>query len=156
MPATERRRLKKPFQPSIARLKAMRERSGWALQPARLEEDSELLREWIAADPDHAGRTTAAGWLHPAAGVENLLLVDREGPLLFLRCANAMRLDIQFSPGNRMRMAGALLSGLPWLAEQARDRGYAQMIYESRSPRLVKFLERIGFREVRTEHVLQL
>lgn len=137
-------------------MQAMRERSGWQLQPARAEDHAELLRAWIAADPDHAGRTTAAAWLAEKKGVQNLLVVDREGALLFLRCSNAMRLDMQFAPDARMRTARALQTGLPWLADTFRGQGYRELIYESRSPRLVRFLERIGFAEVSTEHVLQL
>lgn len=134
----------------------MRERSGWKLQPARAEDHTPLLEEWIAADPDHAGRVDAAAWLASANGVQNLLCVDRAGPLLFLRCSNALRLDIQFSPGSERRTARTLRTGLPWLAGEFRKQGYRELIYESRSPRLVRFLERIGFRESSTEHVLAL
>lgn len=128
----------------------------WRLAPANFAEHGSLLGTWIAADPDHAGRTQAAIWLEPRAGVQNLIAVDQEGPLLFLRCSNAMRLDIQFAPESQLRTARALLSGLPWLAEEFRKQGYRELIFESRAARLVNFLERMGFRETSSEHVLAL
>ncbi len=146
----------------------MRKRSGWRLRPL-IPNDASMLREWIAADPNHAGRFDAEWWLQKdsltvrraAAGepvpiVENYLAVDKEGPLLFLRCSNAMRLEVQFSPLAEFRIATTLGAGMPWLANEARKRRYAQIIYESRSARMVRFLERIGFRETSTEHVLCL
>ena len=114
-----------------------------------------LLEEWIAADPDHRGQTVAA-WLEPQGGVQQLVAVDRSGPLMFIRCSNAMRLDIQFSPETRMRTALALKDGLPFLARMFRAQGYRELIYESGSPRLVDFLQRLGFRESSTEHVMLL
>lgn len=133
----------------------MRERSGWRLAPAGMEY-LELLGEWIDADPDHAGRVSAVDWLAPEKGVQNLLGMDREGALLFLRCSNAMRLDIQFAPKSEFRTARALLCGLPSLADTLRKQGYREIIFESRSFPLIKALERIGFRKTSTEHVMQL
>lgn len=137
-------------------LQALRERSGWKLQPARAEDHRPLLAGWIAADADHAGKVNAAKWLERVPGVENIIVIDRHAPLFFLRCSNAMRLDIQFAPNADRRIAMALQTGLPWLANEARARTYRELIYESRSPRLIRFLERIGFRETTTEHVLAL
>ncbi|HEV1286545.1 MAG TPA: hypothetical protein VNU44_14585 [Bryobacteraceae bacterium] len=137
-------------------LNTVRERSGWKLRTAHASDDAELLARWIAADPDHAGRVSATEWLAKRKGVQNLLAIDGDGPLLFLHCSNAMRLDIQFAPDSELRTARALLSGLPFLVKTFGAQGYRELIYESRSPRLVKFLERIGFRETSTEHVLAL
>lgn len=134
----------------------MRERSGWQLQPARDEEHRALLAAWIAAEPDHAGRTTAEAWLAKAKGVQNLLCVDRQGPLLFLRCSNVMRFDLQIAPNSELRAARAVMTGIPWLANEFRDQGYRELIGETRGQNLIRLLHRIGFRESSTEHVLSL
>ena len=142
-----------------ARISAIRETSGWHLAPARKEDHEALLSEWIAADPYHTGQT-ADDWLRAKPGVENLLVIDKEGPLIFLRCSNAMRIDMQFAPNSsreiRRRIGMALASGLPWLAAQARSRNYREMIFESRSPGLVKYLQGMGFRASGTEYLFNL
>lgn len=137
-------------------IEMIRKRTGWTLYVAREEEHGALLDEWIAAEPDHAGRTTASAWLAPGKGIQNLLLADRTGPLLFLRCSNVMRFDLQIAPHAELRAARALAIGMPWMRAMLRDQGYRELIGETRGPRLVHFLERIGFRESSTEHVLAL
>jgi hypothetical protein len=146
-----------------ARISALRERSGWHLAPARKDDHEALLSEWIAADPYHTGQTADA-WLRARPGVENLLLIDKKGPLFFLRCSNVMRTDIQFAPNEmsegsreiRRRIGDALASGLPWLAAQARSRNFREMMFESKSPRLVRYLEGLGFKASATEYILSL
>ena len=139
---------------------------GWEFRAATLA-DAELLDSWIAADPRHAGRITAEQWLRPAdaegkplRGFENLAAVDAAGTLLFLRCKNAMRIDIQFAPGVEEKAAGrtarALFTGVPTMAALARERGYREMIFESQSERLIAFLTRMGFKASANEYILHI
>ena len=139
---------------------------GWEFRAATLE-DAPLLDSWIAADPWHAGRITAEQWLAPKGqngellkGFENLAAVDAAGTLLFLRCKNAMRIDIQFAPGVEEKAAGrtarALFTGVPTMAALARERGYRELIFESRSERLIAFLKRMGFVGSPDEFVLHI
>ncbi len=150
-----------PLSPThdAARLTELRQKSGWQLTRATLEANREMLARWIDADVYHAGQN-AEDWLRERPGVENMLVLDRKGPLFFLRCSNVMRTDIQFAPGEsrelRVRIGMALKSGLPWLANESRKRGFREMIFESSSPKLVQFLETMGFRSSETEYVLTL
>lgn len=146
----------------------LRKRSGWAPRQL-LAYDPPRLAAWIEADPDHRGRVTTGWWLQDdpdslerkknnefLPAVENYLVADRRGPLLFLRLSNAMRVDIQFAPDEEVRTAMALAGGVPWLALEARKRRYAQLIFESRAPKLVKFLGRMGFHPSAAEQIMNL
>ena len=135
---------------------------GWEFRAATLE-DAPLLDSWIAADPWHAGRITAEQWLAPKGqngellkGFENLRAVDAAGTLLFLRCKNAMRIDIQFAPGVERRTAHALATGVPEMRKLARGRGYRELIFESRSERLIRFMRRMGFEASPNEFILHI
>lgn len=133
----------------------MRKRSGWYLRPL-IAPDAALLREWIAGEPDHAGRCTAEAWMAEQKGVQNMLAVDKEGPLLFLRCSNVLRFDLQIGPDRELRAAMALKTGLPEFAANVRRQGYRELIGETSGPHLIRLLRRLGFHESKNEYVLAL
>jgi hypothetical protein len=130
----------------------------WKLREAGAG-DRALLAEWILADPWHRESCTAEAWLAARRGVQNLLAEDAEGALMFLRCSNAMRIDMQFAPDGesaRRRAARALITGVPYLANLARGQQFREMIFESQSEKLASFLQRMGFRASTHEHILSL
>jgi len=119
------------------------------------EHDEKQITEYIAADPDHAGRCEASFWLPNESVVEQFVAEDENGPVFYVRAENIMRLHIQFA-SDRKRVAKAIEEFTPWIVEQARQKGYKQIIFESVFKPLIRFLERRGFHSSPDEHIYDL
>jgi hypothetical protein len=147
---------KPPLDLSPEHLSLLRAKHPWQVRSANFIDDGRLLEAWIAAEPDHAGRTTAEAWLAPHAGVQNLLAADPEGPIVFARLSNAMRVDLQIAPHVEERAAAALRTGLPWLAGMLRLQGYREIIGQTGGRALAAFLLRMHFKRSEGEYVFPL
>lgn len=116
---------------------------------ASIPDDIPQIKEWIEADPDHAGKVEPVWWLtgmsHLSFGLE-----DEKGPVLYGRVdkeEDVARLHIQFAPQHqvsRRRVARGILKGLPVLLEYLKKE-FKAVLFESRSPELVGFMKNMGF-----------
>lgn len=115
-----------------------------------VEADREIIAAWMARDPDHKTLDPAAFW---APGLESFALEDEEGTILYIRCANVMRVDVQFDTEARDRTRKALPEAFQWLKGEARKRTYREMIFDSVAKPLIWFcVSKLGFRPVRNEY----
>jgi hypothetical protein len=115
--------------------------------------DLEQIREWIEADPYHKDdpRCTAEGLL-TGNGALTFCLGDDEGPLCFVRLdaeGEFLRLSTQFGPESEVSkkrlIVGLLSTGIPAIVIFAKEGKYKGIIFESKSPSLIKFMEKQGF-----------
>lgn len=120
------------------------------------EQDRNKLEEWIAADPDHVGKTSPDFWLRPESHVRQFVMQDSCGDIFFVRAENILRLHIQFAPGQRVRTAKAIDEFTPLIAVGAKKEHYKQLIFESVFKPLIGFLEKRGFRSSPAEQVMDL
>jgi len=104
------------------------------------DNDHQTLQDWIENDPDH--RDTNLEFFTQARGLTHVW-EDQEGTVMFVKLSKSLRIDIQFDENNEQRNAQTIVAGLPVLAAQARDAGFEEIIFCSKSPKLVAFLRKI-------------
>ncbi len=117
--------------------------------------DKEQIAGWIAADPDHNGKSQAEFWL-PGKDISCFTVEDEMGTVFYVRAETVMRLHIQFAPQQKTRTARAIDEFTPWIATAAKKRGCKQLIFESVFAPLVRFLEKRGFWASPNEYVMDL
>lgn len=117
--------------------------------------DKEQIAAWIAADPDHKGKSKPEFWL-PDKNISCFAAEDDAGMVFFVRAETVMRLHIQFAPQQRLRTAKAIEEFTPWIAAAAKKRGCKQLIFESVFAPLIRFLQRRGFCASPNEQVMGL
>jgi hypothetical protein len=117
-----------------------------------IETDRPRIAADIAADPDHAGKSTVEFWL-PQNRAECFTLEDGDGPVFSIRAESVLRLHVQFPPKSKMRIARALLEFLPKIEHDAKSKGFVQVIWESTSTPLISFVKRFGYRSSQNEIV---
>jgi hypothetical protein len=121
------------------------------------ESDRELVSQWIAADPHHAGRVLPDFFLRNIDGEDSWAVEDGEGYVVFyFKTQTAVRLHIQFAPGeekgDRDRNRKALTEGLDWLEEQLGRNRFREMCFDTPNPILSIFARRdLGFSSVKGE-----
>lgn len=78
---------------------------------------------------------------------------DEKGPILFVRHAKALRIDMCFSDNNdHKRNAAAMKFGWGDLVQRAKESGFTEIICSTNSPMLKKFGEDVfGFKEVQVD-----
>lgn len=111
-----------------------------------------LIQEWIDKDPDHSAKGMKSSFFalpdHVAFAV-----TDAKGPVMFVRLdpePPAMRLHIQFIPESPTRIARALALNFQEVREQIEKCGATKLIFDSISPRLTRFCERLwGFTRIK-------
>jgi hypothetical protein len=110
--------------------------------------DLPLISEWIAADPPHAN-IKPEFFTEDVRNVSCYAIEDDAGVTMFVRqeaCGQDVRLHTQFSPDAK-RVAKALEEAYPLVAEDARERGFRSIRFESGSIALVRFMfKRFDFR----------
>lgn len=119
-------------------------------------EDEKIIQGWINNDPDHIGKTSS-DFFTQRERAECSMLWDAEGPLMAIKLEKALRVHIQFDCEGRLRTAKGLIEGFNFLVDKARECGYNQVIFESKSQNLINFCKkRFGFVESGNELVRQL
>jgi hypothetical protein len=106
------------------------------------EADRSEIETWIEADPGHAGRMTADFFLIPGKDHSLYAVGDEEGTVMYIRCnseASKMRAHIQFGP-DKKRIKEVFRSGWPVVMDDARQRGFKSIVFDSCSPTLVKWM----------------
>ena len=115
-----------------------------------VEEDLPLLALSLAADVWH--KTTEPEFFF-APGSAAKVYEDEAGPIMFVRGAKALRLDIQYvSNADVRRNMNAMLQGFGQLVERAREHGFSEIIFNTSSAPLSAFCQRrLGFVESKGE-----
>jgi hypothetical protein len=108
-----------------------------------------MIEEWIAKDPDHRGRVGSQYLLDGQGKASVYVIEDSEGPIMFVRQeseGNTTRLHTQFPPKDHRRIVEALNEAFPIVSLDARDRGFKEIVFESNSMALIRYMSRFGFR----------
>lgn len=123
-------------------------------------QDASLIKDWIAADPNHQGITETSFFLSSenSSDAKTFLYVveDEQGPIFFVRGENCLRLHIQFAPNQRRRTARAISEFASVMAKGAKKLGYSELIFESVFRPLIRFLRKRGFKSSQSEQILDL
>lgn len=114
------------------------------------EGDYTLLELSLAKDEHHLG-TPPEFFVQP--GTIAKVYEDDKGPVLFVRGAKALRLDIQFVDNeDSERNMNAMLGGFDGLEKKAKENGFTEIIFSTNSRALAIFCKRrFGFFEERGE-----
>jgi hypothetical protein len=108
-------------------------------------EDRPQIEAWIAAEPTHASNTF--DW-YSEARTSAVVFEDSNGQVLVAKFTPCLRVDIDFNPeAGPSRVGKALVEGLAETATNARNQGFKEFVFESRSPKLTSFCERLGYSE---------
>jgi hypothetical protein len=110
--------------------------------------DNTLLNEWHAADVEHQ-HADASFFTEPRPGVEHFTVKNGDEPMMFVTVENVARVHIQFSPNApKLKLVKTLLLGLAWLINALKERGYRELIFDSKFPSLIKFCQSaLGFQK---------
>lgn len=129
----------------------------YLLRPAGAKStDAQLAEQWTAADPDHAGKTSARFWLEQNLYTDSYLFYDRFGPVFFFKIVQAVKtaaeVHIQFPPMEngeaRDRVMRAMADGLRWLERALEGNGVEEMYFDSQNENLIRFcVKRLGFKQ---------
>jgi hypothetical protein len=110
-------------------------------------EDLLKISDWIAQDEGHKGIDpsffTASG-----KGISCYAIEDEQGAVIFVRqeaLGQLTQLHTQF-PADRKRVARALKEAYPLVANDARERGFKVVRFESCSLALIRFMLSFGFK----------
>jgi hypothetical protein len=112
--------------------------------------DYPLLKTSLQDDSNHQD-TTPEFFSQP--GTLTKVYEDDQGPVMFVRAAKSLRLDIQYvSNADVKRNMKAMLVGFDILAKRAKDNGFTEVCFQSNSPFLKAFcIKRFGFVESQGE-----
>ena len=118
----------------------------------RKTEPSDILTiaDWIAKDAPH--REIPASFFTESGDGISCYAIDFDGvPTIFVRQeteGKATRLHTQFpyGVGTRKRIANALSEAYPLVREDARERGFKSIRFETKSLALIRFMWRWNFR----------
>lgn len=106
-----------------------------------LPEDILLITEWLALDEKHK-HIPPSFFTEEGPFISCYALEDAEGVVIFVRqesLGQDMRLHTQFSPDTK-RVAKALEQAYPLVLEDARQRGFRSVRFETTSIALVRFM----------------
>lgn len=111
--------------------------------------DIPQLIDWIAADPFHHNMNPE-WWLTGNDCITAFVVIDNEGPTMYARLdeeGDRARIHVQFAPESEVskrRTVAGLIFGLEGIKRMAS--GKRAIVFESESPLLILFLEKIGFK----------
>lgn len=112
--------------------------------------DLPLLELSLAKDEHHVGTQPE---FFTQIGTIAKVYEDEKGPILFVRGAKALRLDIQYvSNDDTERNKAAMMQGFDGLVRKARENGFSEVIFSTNSRALAIFCKRhFGFYEEKGE-----
>lgn len=75
---------------------------------------------------------------------------DDSGPIMFVRGAKSLRLDIQFVDNRDFKSnRKVLLEEFPKFAKQCKEAGFKELVFDTTSPLLKRFcINKLGFEEI--------
>lgn len=117
----------------------------------RIEQDDWNLLEISVSKDEYHSATTLPEFFYDERALCNVY-EDENGPVMFVRGTNALRVDIQFIDNyDRERNAKVMLEGFADFANKARNAGYTELIFNTDNPALkvfcthkLKFIESNG------------
>jgi hypothetical protein len=120
------------------------------------QSDIEQIREWLACDPWHKDDSRNVPELMTTGnGLLSYCLQDDEGPIAYVKLTEEgelVRIAMQFGPQeevSKKRLAVGLAEvGIPIIKVFALENGFKGLVYESISPKLIFFCEKLGFKSV--------
>ena len=104
--------------------------------------DYKEIQAWINADPGHADKMTADFFLEPGRFHSVFAIGDEEGTVCYAREeaeGNKIRMHLQFGVDKR-RVMHTFREAYRMISEDAKQRGFTEIAFESQSPALVKFM----------------
>ena len=119
-------------------------------------DDLPQIKEWMLQDPYHLHQIEISGpewWL---TGGDSLLagcVSDEGGPVFYFRLdkdGELTRLHIQFAPPTQVpkkRIARGIIEAIPVWKIYAQSLGGKGLVFESTNPPLIKFGEKLGFKQ---------
>ena len=117
--------------------------------------DLPQIKVWWDADEDHKRKPFSDDFFLTGSGLLVFRLDDSHGAVLYTRIEQdsdpaRIRMHIQFAPSDRVsrrRVVSAILKTLPVVIEHFNGEGFQQMVFDSVSPSLIKFLSHFGFEQ---------
>jgi hypothetical protein len=108
--------------------------------------DEEVLKESLVNDEYHKDTTPM---FFVAPNTNCIVYSDEDGPILYARASNALRLDLQFVDNkNKRKNIKTMLSGFPELAAKAKESKYTEIIFNTTNSELKGFCTKaFGFVE---------
>lgn len=119
------------------------------------EKDLPQIEEWIALDKDHRGKSTPAFW-NTKERANCFAVEDEEGTIFYVRAENILRLHIQFAPPDKVDRTRKAVDEFERLIRDQAKRTYRQIIFESVSKHLIRFLHKRGYYSSPDEQVTDL
>jgi len=121
-----------------------------------LPDDQPQILRWALADPYHCAKASidGPGWWLTGQGVLSGCIEDAGGPTMYFRFdleGELVRLHTQFAPENEVtktRVIRVISRAIPALAFKAKQEGAKGFVFESVSPLLIRFMDRMGFKSV--------
>lgn len=104
-------------------------------------EDLSRFKECLALDGDHIGQDPDQWTSAPG---EFMVFHDDKGNRAWLRIERVLRVSLQHdqkAPKSATR--SILYNAFHWILGMARSSGYSEVIFESRAPRLIQFLQKL-------------
>src|ERR1700677_4187886 len=106
-------------------------------------QDRPQIEKWVAAEPTHQNNTW--DW-YDEAGTKTVVFEDDAGGVLVAKFTPCLKIDVDFAgDAEPPRIARALSEALSEMGEQAKQQGFKQVSFDSQSPKLIAFCERLGF-----------
>lgn len=120
--------------------------------------DTTQVTRWLQEDADHQSADERI-FTDPVIG-RSQFAVEIDGEIAFyVATENVARVHIQFDPaktGSR-KNTKALILGFTWLQKQLKERGYFEVLFDSRVPRLVRFCQKVlGFLKLDQDYSVRL
>lgn len=114
--------------------------------------DIDQIQKWTDADEYHRGQHNPSWWL-TGNGFISFCLYDDKGPVCYVRIDDGeyARLNVQFAPQDvvsKRRLVLAMLEALPKLIKTMKSHGSNGFIFDSISPTLISFMDKVGFSKI--------
>ena len=114
------------------------------------KEDQPLLADAIDNDAFHSGWLLTEFFYNPES--LSVVLSDEIGPVLVVRMKpsvdHTVKIFIQFTQQDRIRTARVLREGFPTFRETLRKAGFTRIVFDSESPKLIRFVKQFGFQKI--------
>jgi hypothetical protein len=116
-------------------------------------DDLKRFNECLASDPDHVGQD-ADSWLAEPGEFWTFYNGDTR---VWCRVERVLRVSIQHDQDcPRKAIAPLIYKGFAWILGMARQKGFTEIIFESKAPRLILFIQKLfGFEPVRNHFHLR-
>lgn len=119
--------------------------------------DKALVSQWLKNDPEHQSADSRL-FTDQAPGRSQFVLERDKKPVFYVTVENVARVHIQFNPqGSFLTNVKTLLEGFKWLLKSLHDRGYHEMLFDSRFKPLIRLCEKaLGFVKTDQDYSVRL